>query len=194
MFTSKRTNAKKANQRKSKEVDKDAQYTACAKAARAEYDTLVKQRQNATSEKKIARLDEQIGSYAHVSEINAMLKFHSNEVISNNVTFGKFADSAVYGFTCVVSKNGDKDTVPVETDSVDSFRVFTNAKSMVSNGTLVKAFKTLSRQFVKAEIVRIEDAKAKTVSDALKWGTKVADDADKNGALNELMAVFAATL
>ena len=97
MFTSKRTNAKKANQRKSKEVDKDAQYTACAKAARAEYDTLVKQRQNATSEKKIARLDEQIGSYAHVSEINAMLKFHSNEVISNNVTFGKFADSARCG-------------------------------------------------------------------------------------------------
>ena len=200
MFTSKRqSNAKKKSRPQPPKPTQQSQLDAFAKAARLEYDELAKQKSRATSAKKIADLEERMSVHVDVSEVNAMLKFHSDPVIANNVTFGKIistgdSNATQYGFTCKISKRGDTTVIPVCTEHPDLLCRLGNAKSMVMNGTLTRAYKTASRNFIAAEMERMKKEQTNNIMSVLEAAVSVGDDADamisEASALQALIAAF----
>jgi hypothetical protein len=144
-----------------------------------EYDELVKQRARATSEKKIADLDERIQDFVHVNEIKAHLQFACGPVIAQNVTFGKInskEEPTQYGFTCVLSKKGDTTVIPVNPSN--DIMPFATAKSMVSNGSLVRSYQAASRKLFASEVHRLAKEKSDAVASALGVAASVGDEAD----------------
>lgn len=192
MFTSKTTNAKKSK-KQAKQVEQRVEVQDYARAARLQYDELLKQKARTTSEEKISDLDERINDHVHVNEIQVHLKFHSSSVIANSVTFGKInakGEPTQYGFTCVVSKKGDVEIIPVS--SVNDILPFANAKSMISNGSLVRCYKEASRRFVDSEVSRIKTAKLAKLTSVMRAAAAVdADDMiEKKASLVAMMAAF----
>jgi hypothetical protein len=195
MFTSKTTSAKKSK-KQTKQVRKCTEVQDFAHVARLQYDELVKQRARTTSEKKISDLDERIRDHIHVNEIQVLLKFHTSSVIANNVTFGRInankEEPTQYGFTCVLSKKGDTEIIPVS--SMNDIMPFASAKSMVTNGALVQSYKEASRSFVSSEVNRLKETKLAELSSAMRIAAAVEGEADemieKDASLVAMMAAF----
>jgi hypothetical protein len=213
MFTSKRPfNAKKkAKQQQQQQAKSTAVFnelSACVKKARAEYDTLAVQKAMATSPVKIADLTERMRVHADISEINALIKFHAEPVIANNVIFGKIdpppssssssktkgdEDNNNNGSSCKSSSSGGGVqnnnyyyygficNISKRGDITEVIRVesgFESAKKMVTDGTLTWKFKTASKNLFADELARIEKARVKGIASALKAASLVGDDAD----------------
>ena len=180
MFTSKRPiNAKKAKRSKGIE-DGRPEFVAYARMARMEYEDLVNQKARATSEKKIAELDERIRNHMDISEIRAFLKFHIEPVISRNVSFGKInakGEDVQYGFTCVVSKKGDSAIIAVSGEG----SCFSNAKRMITSGALTREYRECSKRFIASETAHTKAKNAKVVADALQNALDVCDEMDGDG-------------
>ena len=69
-----------------------------------------------------------------------------------------------------------------------------NAKSMVTSGSLIEAYRACSQKLIAAEMARIEGERAKTVTQALRVATSVGDKADdmidEAAALRDMMVSF----
>ena len=214
MFTSKRPfNAKKKKAKQQQQAKSTVfnELSACVKKARAEYDTLAVQKAMATSPVKIADLTERMRVHADISEINALIKFHAEPVIANNVIFGKIDpppsssssktkgdEDNNNGSSCSSSGGGVQNNnyyyygficnISKRGDITEVIRVesgFESAKKMVTDGTLTWKFKTASKNLFADELARIEKARVKGIASALKAASLVGDDDDDMMMINE---------
>jgi hypothetical protein len=132
------------------------------------YDSLI-DRAKENAEKR-ARIQALAKTYTDLRNVQLELLVHENPLIHDNITFGKISskgeDPIRYGFTCVLSKAGDKEVIPVPS----SDRVLLDARNMILTGMLEVAYKKLSKQLYE-ERVRQKDAAYEDSVRKFSWMT-----------------------
>jgi hypothetical protein len=176
MLTSNPTkpNTKKKSKQQAKHEHTRPDFQALKWAAGAEYRRLAQVRKYETDPEKIASIDSKMLVCHDLGELRALLLCHNEFVIAKHVTFDEIT-AGRYGFTCVISKKGDTQTIPIPPDIVHPSAQIRCAKTLLLNGVVVQAYRAFCRTFVEQEQKRRE---RRLIVDALEAAAAVADEAD----------------
>ena len=100
----------------------------------------------------LIEIKERMLLYKGIRKINWQIKFGgSAPVLAENVTFGVINHTdTLYGFTCVLARDGGTATIPVTNAASDAKGQISCAGAMITSGVLGQLYRKHSREYLAA--------------------------------------------